>query len=257
MTTGRVQVIERSLDILEVLAEGPQSLSVICRETGLSKATAFRLLAGLNQRGVVIKDPNTATYILGPGLLRLVQGALSGIGAIATLGRGAIEELSEATGETVALHVQAGLERVCVDEAPSAQVIRYTSSVGSSARLDVGAAGKVLLAFVPDKERERLLTLLEPKLTEEGIEMAKLRRTIATARRQGWATSVGERVRGASAISLPVESNPLLLSLSVLGPSTRLDKPALKAMLPEMSRTAKTLTELINRTTTWEDRGES
>jgi DNA-binding IclR family transcriptional regulator len=241
--------------MLEVLSDGPQSLSMICRTTGLSKATAFRLLAGLNHRGVVIKDPATATYMLGPGLLRLVHGALSGIGAIATLGRGAIEELSTATGETVALHVQAGLDRVCVDEVPSSEVIRYTSSVGSVGRLDVGSAGKVLLAFMPSSERERSLKLLQPKLEADGIDPAKLQRTIVGVRRQGWATSSGERVKGASAISIPVESNPLLLSLSVLGPTTRLDKSKLKAMLPKMDHTAAQLIELINHTTTWKDNG--
>jgi DNA-binding IclR family transcriptional regulator len=256
MAGGRVQVIERSLDLLEALSEGPRSLSAVCRTTGLSKATAFRLLAGLNHRGVVIKDPATATYMLGPGLLRLVHGAMTGLAAIAALGRAEIERLALVTGETVALHVQAGLERSCVDEVPSTQTIRYTSSVGSVARLDVGSAGQVLLAFMPAEERGRSLALLEGRLREEGADPARLRRQIAAVGRQGWATSLGERVKGAAAISVPVGSRPLLLALSVLGPDTRLDKASLKAMLPEMQRTAAALAGLIDRTTDWEDKAD-
>ena len=139
---------------------------------------------------------------------------------------------------------------------PSTQTIRYTSSVGSVARLDVGSAGKVLLAFMPEEERERSLALLEAGLRDEDGDPAKLRRTIASVRRQGWANSLGERVKGAAAISVPVESRPLLLALSVLGPDTRLDRDALMAMLPEMRRTAAALAELIDRTTDWEDKAD-
>src|ERR1700757_1459362 len=116
MANDRVQVIDRSIDLLEALAQGPSSLTEICRQTGLSKGTAFRLLAGLSARGMVMKDPVGNSYVLGPGLLRLVQDALAGIGAVVTVGSNALRELSERTGETVALDVQVGVERVCVEE---------------------------------------------------------------------------------------------------------------------------------------------
>jgi DNA-binding IclR family transcriptional regulator len=241
---ARVQVIERSLDILEALRDGPRSLTQICRTTSLPKGTAYRLLAGLAARRMVIKDPLTANYALGPGLLRLVQGAFLGIGMIATLGRSALERLAATTQETVALHVPAGVERVCIDEVASPQVIRYTSGVGSSAPLHVGSAGKVLLAFMEDGERERSLQLLEGAADEEAPH-GSLRDTIAQAAADGFAISTSERVEGASAISVPVRSDVLLMSMSVLGPTQRLPQSLLLEYLPALRETAGEIAAIL------------
>lgn len=242
MTDSRVQVIERVLDILETLSGEPRSLSEICRETGLSKGTAFRLLAGLSHRSVVLKDPTASTYMLGPGLLRLTQGALSGISAITVLGRPTLEDLSRLTEETVALHVRTGVKRICIDEIPSPQAIRYTSSVGSEAPLYVGSAGKVLLAFAGDEELERALSLLERAFE---YDRTKLEAELRQVSKDGYAISSGERVAGASAIGIPVHVGPVFFSLSVLGPTTRLPKKSLLEFLEPMREASAALSHLL------------
>jgi DNA-binding IclR family transcriptional regulator len=240
-----VQVIDRSIDLLETLSEGPRSLTEVCRVTGLSKGTAFRLLAGLIARGMVMKDPVGSTYMLGPALFGLVQGALSGIGAIATVGRTALRELSEATGETVALHVQSGLERLNVEEVPSRHSIRYSSLASGVAPVHNASVGLVLLAFSPEERCERTLDLLEAsgEAFDRGTVEARLRKT----RRDGHAISVGERVPGATAISVPVQSHHLLLALSVLGPEQRLPVARLKSFLAGMRRTADRLVAVLDQ----------
>jgi len=241
---SRVQVIERSLDILEALRDGPRSLSEICRTTSLAKGTAYRLLAGLAARSVVIKDPLTANYMLGPGLLRLANGAFLGIGAIATLCRSLLERLAETTQETVALHVQAGIERVCIDEVPSPQVIRYTSGVGSSAPLHVGSAGKVLLALMDEDERERSIRLLERRTDGKGPPTT-LRNSLRQVANDSFATSTAERVEGATAISVPINSDVMPMSLSVLGPAQRLSRKRLLEFLPELRHTADEIASFL------------
>jgi len=239
-----VQVIDRSFDLLDALADGDRSLTEICRTTGLSKGTAFRLLAGLAVRGLVIKDPIGSTYMLGPGILKLVESALTGIGSVATLGRSALEELSMVTSETVALHVQSGLDRVVIDEIPSQHSIRYASIAGSVAPIHVGASGVVLLAFKPEDQLERTLSLLAA--TVENLDYPSLETNVRRAQHYGWALSVGERVDGAIGISVPVLSKTLLLSLNVLGPASRLAVEDLEAFLPQMRATAAHLASLID-----------
>jgi DNA-binding IclR family transcriptional regulator len=237
-------VIDRSIDLLEALSEGPRSLTEMSRATGLPKGTAFRLLAGLSARGMVIKDPVGSSYMLGPGLLRLAQGALSGINAIATVGRAELHELCKATGETVALHVQTGVARTCIAEIPSPQSIRYSAVVGAVAPIQNGANGVVLLAFASADQRERTLGLLAA--SGEDLDRAALDARLKKARRAGWAISVGERVPGATAISIPVQSERLLLALSVLGPETRLPPNVLRRFLPAMRRTASQLVAMLD-----------
>ena len=186
----RVQVIDRSVDLLEALQGGPRSLKEICEITHLSKATAFRLLGGLALRGGVMRSPNGGVYMLGPGLLRLARAALGSVAALTALGRDRLEALAAETGETVALHIANGLERIYVDEVPSAHTIRYTSLVGSTAPLHFGASGIVLLAFVDDDQRERALSLLvasgdelDRRAVERKIKAAPTRRVLDRPRR--------------------------------------------------------------------------
>lgn len=243
MRTERVQVIDRSLELLESLSEGPRSLTEICSATNLSKGTAFRLLAGLSARGMVMKNPVGNTYTLGLEFLRLVQGALTGIGAIVTVGRTVLRELSEETGETVALHVQTGVERLCVEEIPSQHSIRYSSVVGGVAPIHNGAIGIVLLAFTSSEQSSRTLDQLVD--SGQAIDRAAIELRMKQARQEGCSITVGERVPGATAIAVPVQSRLVLLALSVLGPEGRLPPSTARGFLPDMHRAAERLVAIL------------
>lgn len=243
---NRVQVVERAIDILNALSTGPCTLTEICRTTQLSKGTVFRLLVGLGYGGVIVKDPITTRYMLGPGLLRLSQGALAGMGAVARIGRASLERLVTETQETVALHVVSGFERICIDEIPSPQPIRFVSSVGSTAPLYVGSAGRVLLANISATERTRMLDLLDGRLTEAKVDRKELERTLDQVARDGYATSEGERVVGAIAISVPIRTGASTVSLSVLGPAERLPRAKALKQLPAMRRAVAELEAIFN-----------
>lgn len=237
----RVQSIERSIDILAALVGGPRTVTEVARLTHLSKATAFRLLASLGYRSLVIKDPSANVYMLGPGLLNLVDGAGRAFTSIAALARPALEHVRRATRETVIVHVRVGHERIVVDQLPSPQEIGYTATVGSSAPLHVGAAGKVLLAFLPEDERQEQLRLLElRKVTDRTItHLDALIAELDDVRAKGWASSRGERVPGAAAISVPVRGpENFLAALSVLGPASRLPESDQQRFLPVLTSAA-------------------
>jgi DNA-binding IclR family transcriptional regulator len=246
--SNRVQAVERSIGILMALADGARTLTDVTRATGLSKGTAFRLLASLNHEQLVIKDPTDNAYLLGPGFLRLFQGVMGDLGSIATLARPVLIELWSTSRETVALHVRTGAERICVAELPSPQPIRYVSGVGTAAPLHVGSAGKVLLAFLTPATLERTLPALPlGQATEATItDVDLLRQELATINRQGWAMSTGERIVGASAISVPIRSaTDAVAALSVLGPSDRLSPQARLALLPELRKAASAIEEML------------
>jgi DNA-binding IclR family transcriptional regulator len=248
----RVQSVERAIDVMLGLVAGPRTLTEVCRQTGLSKGTAFRLLASLGHQGVVVKDgtPN-AVYMLGPGLLRLVQGVMQGLGSVGAVARPAALELWRQTEETVILHVRVGFDRVCVEEIPSPHPIRYTAGVGSVAPLHVGSAGKVLLGALEPDELDRLMPFLPlARITEHTVtDLRTLRRQVAAVRRRGWAISAGERVIGAAAISVPVRSGDgLAAALSVLGPITRLPRKRLDELAGKLQATAAEIEEALAST---------
>src|SRR5690242_3895651 len=59
-----VSTVERALDVLRTFTHRAPELSLtdIATETGLHKATAFRLLATLCRNGMTMKNPRTGLY---------------------------------------------------------------------------------------------------------------------------------------------------------------------------------------------------
>lgn len=237
----RVQSIERAIDILNVLAAGPKTLTEVARLSRLPKGTASRLLASLAYGDLVLKDPFDRAYVLGPGLMRLVRSVTQSFDPLVTLARPELTRLWVQTQETISLHVRLGTERVCIEELPSPNPLRYTASVGASAPLHIGSAGKVLLALQePARLPSIVATLSMQPLTQRTIiDREELMAELETVRRSGWATSEGERVLGAVAVSVPLRgTHGEIIALSVLGPTQRLDRTRLMALVPKLKKSA-------------------
>src|SRR5262249_20719445 len=158
--------------------------------TQLPKPTVYRLLVGLSYQDLVIEVDGAGSYALGPGCLRLAEAATGGNG-LGMVAMSVLERIWAETGDTVTLHVRGGLRRVCITELISSGPLRYVSGVGESSPVHVGAAGRVLLAFLPLAEQRELVDQLAQETP--GLDTAALLSALADVRQQGWATSFGER----------------------------------------------------------------
>jgi DNA-binding IclR family transcriptional regulator len=244
MTRVRVQVLERSIDCLVALSGGPRTMTEVARATELPKGTVHRLLLALDYEGLVVRDPVDSRYMLGPGFLRLVMAALEGMSSMTSAARPMLLELWRKTDETILLHTRVGAERVCIEEMPSPQAIRYSAAVGSTAPIFLGSAGRVILAVSPPRERERLLRAVDVDAERSPAfpTLEALTEELDAIRERGWASSFGERVPGGAAISVPVRwQEGVVLALSVMGPADRLTREQQLRVLPEMRRTAEAI----------------
>ena len=215
-------------------------MTQVADATGLSKPTAFRLLASLRHRSLVIKDEATNLYMLGPGWLRMLDGAATAFQSVAMLGRRAMEELTERTGETSVVHHRLGRERVCVAQVASSNPVRYTISVGAVAPLHIGSSGSVLLAFGSEDE-QRLVD-------GTAVDGAELARHLERVRADGYAVSIGELTPGAAGVSVPVRgADGFLVALSVIGPAERFGAEHVEACLPELRAAAAALENALRR----------
>ncbi|MBA2514874.1 MAG: hypothetical protein H0V26_11195 [Solirubrobacterales bacterium] len=123
-----------------------------------------------------------------------------------------------------------------MDEIQSRSSIRYSSYPGAAAGLHIGSAGKVLIAFLDDDDCLRALRLVESLPPDQKPDMAALSAELERVRKQGYALSMGEPVPGAAAISVPVRGHRFLVSLSVLGPESRLNRKRRLELLPRSAR---------------------
>ena len=102
-TASGVQSVDRALRILEILARsGESGVTEIAAALEVHKSTAFRLVATLEQHGLVEQVEGRGKYRLGVGLLRLA-GATSARLDVVQEARPLCKQLAAATGETVNL----------------------------------------------------------------------------------------------------------------------------------------------------------
>jgi DNA-binding IclR family transcriptional regulator len=176
-----IGVLDKAVVVLDALEAGALSLPELVDATGLPRATAHRLASALEVHGFVARA--------GDGRFQL--GARLSQPALPTIARPALEQLREATGESVQLYVRRGAQRLCVEALESPHGLRTIVPVGALLPLDAGSAGRVL-------------------------------RENASALKRGWAESVEERQKGVASVSAPVyEDGRLVAAVSVSGPVER------------------------------------
>src|SRR6267378_8247570 len=147
----RVQVLDRALAALEVLAARPQehSLVELCNALKLHKSTVHRLMMVLEQHRFVDKNPETGRYRLG---LKLFEFGSKAIAALDPRrhARPYLDRLQRELGETVFFCILDGGQVFYLDKVESQQSIRTACTVGSRAPAYCTAVGKAMLAELPD-----------------------------------------------------------------------------------------------------------
>ena len=223
-TGAGLRSVSRALRSLELIADaGELGVSELGRRLGVHKATASRLAATLAERGLVERDPDTERYRLGFGLIRLAGAAMAGLDLVRTA-RPVLEDLADRTRETVNLGVLSGDDVIYVDQATGARSIVSVSWVGRRTPLHCTASGKVLMAFGPDAERERLLSQpLRRETARTIVDAQALSAHLQQVRTRGYAETQEELEDGLNAVAAPVRQadGTVAAALSVSGPAFR------------------------------------
>lgn len=230
-----VRSVERALRILSTVAQSdePLGLSEISNRTEVDKATALRLLATLESRQLVQRDPASRRYAAGAGLWQMLT---SWRRDLCSVSRPQLESLRRVTDETVTLVCPRGLERVVVESLAAPHELCVVPVVGSTQPIYAGASGKVLMAWLSDKERERIIELtgLKPVTGNAHTDRARFLEELAAVRRRGYAYAIGTVTVGAAAVATPIldASGHVTAALSVRGPETRLSLERIEQIAP-------------------------
>lgn len=171
---------------LACLSTGCLQLKDVANETGLNKSTAYRFLAHLEHEAYVFRDVSGA-YAIGVKLARLGSG-VSYQATLCKIARPILQQLWEATGETVNLAVIDGHEVLYLDVIESRHTFRLVSQTGIRRPLYCTSLGKVMLAFAPDQQQEHLLSGLtfEPFTPHTARSPAQLRKEFALILQRGY-----------------------------------------------------------------------
>jgi IclR family acetate operon transcriptional repressor len=138
-------VIENTVAILRCFTPDRQELGVteIAPRVGLHKSTVSRILTALEQEGIVEQAPSKR-YRLGLGIIAIAGPLLADLD-VRRAAYPVLQALTRATSETSALMVWDGTEAITVEQIPSPEPVKHTSSLGSRYRTKGSASVKVFL----------------------------------------------------------------------------------------------------------------
>jgi DNA-binding IclR family transcriptional regulator len=185
-----VGVLDKTMQLLGALEDGPASLAELTARTAVSRATAHRLLVALEKHGLVARD-HEGDFLLGLHLATLGRRAIDSF-PLAQVAEPVLGRLRDVTGESVQLYVIDGDRRRCVIALDSPHELRTIVAPGSLLPLGVGSGGRVLAGEAPG--------------------------------RGGWIETAGDRAEGVASVSARVaapDGRPLA-AISVSGPIDRI-----------------------------------
>lgn len=250
----KIRTAERTADILCCFLTYGTELRVadIVSHLHLDKGTVSRLLSTLAAKRLVVIDPVTRRYRLGPVIAELGNAARSHEN-LAQLALPSLTWLRDVSGESAGLNVLIGNSRVCVAQVESRQELRRVIDIGRSFPPHAGAAGKTLLAYLSQQalddllQRTDLVALTPETITKHTTLVAEL----AKIRRRGYGMGRGERIPDGAGVAVPVYDSvgKVIASLSLAMPSARYDPRRLPRYIRWLRTAADQISVRLGRVT--------
>jgi DNA-binding IclR family transcriptional regulator len=205
-SSSGISTLNRVCSLLNAFSEEETILSMteISKRIQLPKSTTFRMLEALEAHGLILRDPQGRGYQLGYQLIRWGTLALTNLD-LRNLAFPILKSLSAATDETAVLSIRYGYFAMWLDMVESPHPVRLAIRIREPLSLHAGASSKVLLAFLPETEIERLMSgIIFTQLKPNTITTPEtMRNEIREIRSRGYATSFEETDLGAMGIAAP------------------------------------------------------
>jgi len=225
------------LEILLLYDNSKPLLTVaeISEKLGYSQSKTYRLVKTLLKYNFLKKKPETAQCTLGLNVLRLGLLAQQNL-ELYTIARSFMEELSGLTKETVLLFAVNGTKRMLLGKAESEEPIRYSLPRAEQSRpLTCGASGKVLMAYLPEEDWDRIIARegLEQYTPHTITDVNQLKEHLKEIRKKGFAFSDQELDLTVRGVAAPIINGigEVEASLSISGPVYRMNKKRVKELI--------------------------
>lgn len=207
----RVPVIDRMMEIFFLLEQQSNGATIrdLVDRLDLPRSTVYRILNTL-QLHEMVRRSGDGSYRLGPRLLTLASRAVGDdrFHDLVSLSQPHLQRLVSETGEGCKISIISGDEILVVAAVEGKRDYALSIVPGQRLPLHAGAAGKVLLAYLPQAEQtERLKGTLARYTAKTQTDAKRLSAELARIRRQGWAYDKGEYSPSIQAFAAPIRDS--------------------------------------------------
>lgn len=226
MDRYRVPILDRTLDLLELLSTQPGALTVteITSALKMPKNSVFRIATTLTLRGYAERDEDTKAYRASGKLLSLGHAAVGGQRLVQAASP-VLFSLRNASGETALLGTLAGSQGTVLDQVPSPLPVKVVVEIGHAFPLHTAAPAKAMLAYLDAGKQNALIKRIKfTKHTQRTItSVSAYMRELKDVKARGYAIDRGEESDTFACVAAPVfdhRGDPVA-ALWVSGPSDR------------------------------------
>jgi DNA-binding IclR family transcriptional regulator len=243
----REGTVARAVLLLEriVLSDDESGVRAIARDTSIDKSAVSRLLQQLAELRILETGSLPGRYRIGPRLFALSRAVVARdeVGAAA---RPILDRLVARFDETCYLTVREGDVVVFREKVDCRQPIRYVIELDRPSPLHAGAAGRAVLAALPEAELDAYLRRgpLQAITDKTITDTDELRRRASNDRDQGYTASVEERNVGGAGVAAPYfgRDGRCLGSIVLTVPVTRYRQEMASTFGPVVAEAAAELT---------------
>ena len=222
-----IDVLDITLNVIDMMAFSEQesfSPAALARKFNINRSRMFRILKTLERRNYVEYSPKTETYRLGIKILVLSENIRNRL-SLRHEAEEVLKTMAAETGDAAHLVVLNGKSAIIVDLYLGDNNLQVATPIGQIMPLHVGASPKLLLAYLPSKERERILAHIElTQYTPNTItNLSTFRQTLNEIRRSGYSIDDQEFEIGVYAFAAPVydHSGNIIAGVTITTPAAR------------------------------------
>ena len=222
-----IKSIRKALNLLTAFDDvnSAYTLNELCQKSELHKSSLHRILITFERGGILHKDPRTKKYSLGYKLFELGN-LVAPAQDLKHQSESLLFELMEKTQENVNLVVLNGKEALYINRAQGPHKLQLIEEVGNRLPLHCTAVGKVLLAYMDERERQKAITKTKlTKLAKNTITDPKmLTQQLENIRQKGFAIDDEEYEEGCRCIAAPIKDSTgkVIAALAISGATIRI-----------------------------------
>ncbi len=229
-TKYTVLTLEKALDILNILKEGPYDgvrIKDISEKLNMGKSTVHRILKTLLAYGYVEQNADNKKYHLGWKLFE-IGSVIPRQRNLNNIDLKVLWELCEQYEETVNLGIRTYKKVAIIAKAdPQRVLFKAGPYLGEQEPLHATALGKVLLSDLGEEELTLILSdrELERYTVNTITEPHRLREHLKLVREQGYAVDNEELSIGLTCVAMPIYNyqREIIAALSISGPTFRMN----------------------------------
>jgi len=247
---GIIKSVQKSLKVLRYIMSATDEVSVneLVEEFGYNRSTVHHMLKTMKVEGFITQNQRTKNYNIGSEIFngwikdRDMHNYLMRL-------KPTIKEIVEKCKETTTMFVRENDRAICVLGEESEQIIKAYLMIGREIPLYCTAAGRAMLAYLPQDEVEKILQIsgMKKYMKKTTVDKNELYENLAEVRDKGYAIEKEEFEELINAVGIPIlnKENRPVASVSVVGPIMRFTDDKIKECIPFLLEKSKEMSDMV------------